>query len=119
MRGSIGGLKTSAFQPCHIICQLGSGLDSVDGVKAMFLEPTFRALRKSSGKGALATCTKGNSVAKHGSGHHDQNNELLEIKLGTHFTCCWYILTLMQLVKFIGNLGLLVHLLSYTDYPTY
>ena len=35
-------LKTSTFRPCHLICQLGSGLDSVDGVKAMFLEPTFR-----------------------------------------------------------------------------
>ena len=28
--------------PCHIICQLGSGLDSVHGVKAVVLEPTFR-----------------------------------------------------------------------------
>ena len=29
-------LKTSTFKPCHIICQLGSELDSVDGVKAVF-----------------------------------------------------------------------------------
>ena len=29
-------LKTSTFEPCHIICQLGSGLDSVDGMKAVF-----------------------------------------------------------------------------------
>ena len=35
-------LKTSTFKPCDIICQLGSALDDVDGVKAMFLEPTFR-----------------------------------------------------------------------------
>ena len=35
-------LKTSTLKPCHIICQLGSGLDNVDGVKAMLLEPTFR-----------------------------------------------------------------------------
>ena len=35
-------LKTSTFKPCHIICQLGLGLDSVDGVKAVFLDPTFR-----------------------------------------------------------------------------
>ena len=34
-------LRTSNFEPCHIICQLGSGLESVGGVKAVFLEPTF------------------------------------------------------------------------------
>ena len=34
--------KSSTFKPCHIIFQLGSRLDSVDGVKAMFLESTFR-----------------------------------------------------------------------------
>ena len=34
-------LKTSTVKPCHIICQLGSALDNVDGVKAVFLEPTF------------------------------------------------------------------------------
>ena len=34
-------LKTSTFKPCHIICQLGSGLDNVDNVKAVFLEPIF------------------------------------------------------------------------------
>ena len=33
-------LKTS--KPCHIICQVGLGLDSVDGVKAVFLVPTLR-----------------------------------------------------------------------------
>jgi hypothetical protein len=38
-------LKTSTFKPCYIICQLGSALDNVDGVKAVFLEPSFR-LRK-------------------------------------------------------------------------
>ena len=35
-------LKTSTFEPCHIICQLGSALDNVDGVKAVFLEPSYR-----------------------------------------------------------------------------
>jgi hypothetical protein len=35
-------LKTSTLKPCHIICQLGSKPNSVDGVKAVFLEPTFR-----------------------------------------------------------------------------
>jgi hypothetical protein len=35
-------LKTSSSRPCHIIHQLGSGLDSVNGVNAVFLEPTFR-----------------------------------------------------------------------------
>ena len=34
-------LKTSTFKPCHIICQRGLGPNSVDGVKAVFLEPTF------------------------------------------------------------------------------
>jgi hypothetical protein len=35
-------LKTCTFIPCLIICQLGSGLDSVVGAKAVFIEPTFR-----------------------------------------------------------------------------
>jgi hypothetical protein len=35
-------LKTSTFKPCHTICPLGSALDNVDGVKAGFLEPSFR-----------------------------------------------------------------------------
>ena len=30
--------ETSAFNPYHVLCQLGSGLDNVDGVKAVFLE---------------------------------------------------------------------------------
>ena len=34
-------LKTSTFKPCHIICQLGWGVDSVEGVKAVFWEPNF------------------------------------------------------------------------------
>jgi len=34
-------IKTSTFKPCHLICQLGLGLDSVGGVKAVYLEPTF------------------------------------------------------------------------------
>ena len=34
-------LRTSTFKPCHIIYQLGSGPESVDGVKAVFLEPTL------------------------------------------------------------------------------
>ena len=43
----MGGLvleafKTSTSKQCHVICQLGSGLDIVDDVKAMFLEPIFR-----------------------------------------------------------------------------
>ena len=29
-------LKTSTLKPCHIICQLSSALDNVDGVKAVF-----------------------------------------------------------------------------------
>ena len=28
--------KTSTSKPCHIVCQLGSALDNVDGVKAVF-----------------------------------------------------------------------------------
>ena len=35
-------LKPSTFKPRHIICQLGSALDNVDGVKAVFLEPSFK-----------------------------------------------------------------------------
>ena len=35
-------LKTSAFKPCHILCQLGLGLDRADGVKAMSFEQTFK-----------------------------------------------------------------------------
>ena len=35
-------LKASPFIACHMICQLGSGLDNVDDVKAVFLEPTLR-----------------------------------------------------------------------------
>ena len=31
-------LTTSTFKPCHIICQLGSRLDSVDDVKVVFSE---------------------------------------------------------------------------------
>ena len=42
-------LKTSTLKPCHIICQLGSALDSVDGVMDVFYEPTFRVR----GEGAL------------------------------------------------------------------
>ena len=34
-------LKTSTFKPCHVICQLGLALDNVDGVKAVFLEPSL------------------------------------------------------------------------------
>ena len=48
-------LRTSTSKPCHIICWLGSGLDSVDGVKAMFLEPTFRL--SSSQVGRAWKCT--------------------------------------------------------------
>ena len=29
-------LKTSTFKPCHIICQQGSAVDDVDGVKVVF-----------------------------------------------------------------------------------
>ena len=29
-------LKTSIFKSCHIICQLGSAVDNVDGVKDVF-----------------------------------------------------------------------------------
>ena len=35
-------LKISAKKPCHILCHLGMGLDIADGVKAVFLEQTFR-----------------------------------------------------------------------------
>ena len=45
-------LKASTLKPWHIICQLGSGLDSVDGVKAVFLKTTFQAQLKSTEKGA-------------------------------------------------------------------
>ena len=34
-------IKPPLLNPCHIICQLGSALDNVDSVKAVFLEPTF------------------------------------------------------------------------------
>ena len=34
-------LKNLIFEPCHVLCQLGSGLDRVDGVKVMFLGQTF------------------------------------------------------------------------------
>ena len=40
--GQCSRLKTSTFKPCHISCQLGLGLDSVDGAKGMFLDSTFR-----------------------------------------------------------------------------
>ena len=36
-------LKTSTFEPCDIICQLGSGPDSVDGVKAVFWKTDYQA----------------------------------------------------------------------------
>ena len=36
---------------CHIICQLGLALDIVDGVKALFLEPTFRLSQSQVGRG--------------------------------------------------------------------
>ena len=29
-------IRTSTFKPCHIICQLGSGPNNVNGVKAVF-----------------------------------------------------------------------------------
>ena len=35
-------LKTFTFKLGHIICQLGLALDNANGVKAVFLEPTFR-----------------------------------------------------------------------------
>ena len=35
-------LKTPTSKPRHILRRLGSGLDSVDGVKAVFLERTSR-----------------------------------------------------------------------------
>ena len=35
------GLKTSAFYTVHVLSQLDSGLDSIDGVKAVYLERTF------------------------------------------------------------------------------
>ena len=34
-------LKTSIFKPCHIVCQLGSTLNNVDGLKAGLLEPVL------------------------------------------------------------------------------
>ena len=56
-RYQLGGrclrLKTSTFKPCHIICQLGSGLDSVDGVKAVFLNQLLGLAKKSSRKGGI------------------------------------------------------------------
>jgi len=29
-------------KPCHVLCQLGLGLDSVDDVESVCLEQTFR-----------------------------------------------------------------------------
>ena len=49
--GRCSRLKTSTFEPCHIICQLGLALENVDGVKAMFLEPTFRLSQSPVGRG--------------------------------------------------------------------
>ena len=51
--GRVGArdLKTSTFKPCHIICQLGLARDNVDGVKAVFLESTFRVSRSQVGRG--------------------------------------------------------------------
>ena len=34
-------LKTSTFKLCHVICQLGLGLDSVDSVKVVFFKTNF------------------------------------------------------------------------------
>jgi hypothetical protein len=45
-------LKPPTFKPRHIVCQLGLGLDGVDRVKPVCLEPTFRLSLKSSGKAA-------------------------------------------------------------------
>ena len=39
--------------PCHIICQLGGALDGVGGVKAVFLEPTFRLNFQKCGEGGI------------------------------------------------------------------
>ena len=44
-------LKTSTFKPCHIICKLGSALDNVDGVKAVFLDSTFGLAKVKRGGG--------------------------------------------------------------------
>ena len=34
--------KASVFKPYHVLCQLGLGLDNIEGVEAKFLERTFR-----------------------------------------------------------------------------
>ena len=42
MRGSVLEAENLRSKPCHILCQLGMGLDSVDDVQAVCLEQTFR-----------------------------------------------------------------------------
>ena len=37
-----GRVGAPGFKPCEILCQMGSGLDSVDGVEAMFSKQTSR-----------------------------------------------------------------------------
>jgi hypothetical protein len=44
MRGSVLEVQNLHFKPRHVLCQLGSRLDNIDGVEAMFLEPTFRTV---------------------------------------------------------------------------
>ena len=36
MEGSVLEVETSTFKVCHIICQLGSALNNVDGVNVVF-----------------------------------------------------------------------------------
>lgn len=62
-------LKTSTFKPCDVLCRLGSGLDNVDGVEAMFSKRTFRlsmVLLKSCGKGAETPKTDAKTCGKVG-----------------------------------------------------
>ena len=46
MGESVVFLKTSTFKSCHIICQLGSAVDNVDGVKAKSFKNPLLGLAK-------------------------------------------------------------------------
>ena len=51
--GKVGAqsLKLPLLKPCSVLCQLNSGLDNIDGVKAVFLERIFRLNQSRVGSG--------------------------------------------------------------------
>jgi hypothetical protein len=55
-------LKTSTFKPCYIIYQLGLGPNSVNAVRAVFLEPTSRLSYRRVGRGALQCSISGGTI---------------------------------------------------------